>query len=350
MTLGVAVVVGFFFSAVGIFVGSAAFGSIVLVAVARRRWSQAIESVVVGLMVAVGLLATFVVCYRPGISPGLNDYWAAYYLPVGKGLGASWRYLIDHGRHMATFLGTSQLFVALLPIAAGVVTLFRLRRAVLAILMPVLLFEMMLLGALKQYPLFEFRTSHFFTTALAVTAAIGVAGLVTLATRMHLAVGVAVAVLVAVLFIANPLVRNSIRSHRIPAEDLRTPAAYVAAHRQDDDVIAVNMLGNWGFAYYGNWGTPAIKSVTSNLQGFITVFTDQRSILIATDRNNTAIEDVMARAVAAARKSGPTSRIWFVYEHVKASELRGYRSVAAAEGLTWQQVLPQSLALLTPTV
>lgn len=346
--LGVVVVVGLFFSAVGIFVAMAAFASIGLVALGRRRWSRAIESAVVGAAVGIVLLLTFVIFYRPGIPAGLNDYWAAHYLPVGKGFGASWHFLVTNGRHMASFLGMGPLILALLLVAAGVVTLFRLRRAAAAIVVPVLLVEMIVLGALKQYPLFDLRTSHSLTTALAVTAAIGVTGVVTLAARVHLALGVTVGVVAALLFVANPPVRNAIRSHHIPAEDLRTPTQYVMAHKSPNDIIVVAMLSSWGFAYYSDEGPPSILRTTTNLQGFIAVFPDQPNILVATDRTTAAVDEVMAQVAAAAQRVGPEARIWFVYQHVKPSELRDYRA-AAARGLDWQQVIPGSLALLTPT-
>ncbi len=136
--LGVVVVVGFFFSAVGVFVGVAAFGSVVLVAVVRRQWPRAIEAAVVGVAVGVILSVTFLIVYRPGIPAGLNNYWQAYYLPVGQGFGASWHFLIK--RRRAAWRPTSgwaRWSSSCCWWSPGVATLFRIGRAVAAVVVPV---------------------------------------------------------------------------------------------------------------------------------------------------------------------------------------------------------------------
>ena len=64
---------GFLFSAAGAFVGAAAFGRVMLVALVRRRVASVAESAVVG--VAAGtLLLIFVVLYEPELPAGLSDY------------------------------------------------------------------------------------------------------------------------------------------------------------------------------------------------------------------------------------------------------------------------------------
>lgn len=67
--------------------------------------------------------------------------------------------------------------------------------------MPTLLVEMLLLAALKQYPLFDLRTSHFLTTAFAVTAAVGVAGLCSLLARIHLSIAFLASAVITAVFI-----------------------------------------------------------------------------------------------------------------------------------------------------
>ncbi len=222
--LGALVVVGFLFSAVSAFVGAAVLGSFLLVALFRRDWARARQVAVVGSAAGLLLGLIFVIAYKPGLSPGLNAYWAAHYLPTGQGWAAAWKFLLAGGRSIASFMGSGPLIVSVLLVVAGVITLVRLQRVALAVSVPALLFEMIVLGAAKQYPLFDLRTSHFLTTALVVTAAIGVGGLAALAARVNPVLGIAVAVLALVLFVAGPAVRGTIRSHPIPSEDLRTPA------------------------------------------------------------------------------------------------------------------------------
>ncbi len=350
LDLAAVVMAAFLFSAVSVFVGAAVFAALVLAAAFSRAWRRAWQTALVGIGAGAGLIVTFLLLYLPGIPPGLNAYWAAYYVPVAQGWGASWRFLRAGGRSMAGYLGMGPFVVALLLVALGVVTLVRLRRVALAIAVPALLAEMVVLSAARQYPLFDLRTSHFLTTALAVTAAVGVAGLCVLLARLHLALSVAAAVLVVALFVGN--VSGGIRSKPINApattvEDLRTPADYLAAHLHPGDIVMMNVLSSWGFAYYWPTGTPAIEPVTSNLQRFVTVFPDQSNILVATDRTTGAVDEVVDRATAAAAKVGPNARIWFIHQHLIGSENTEFRVAIARQGLQTRSIITGSLDLLT---
>ena len=352
ITLGVVAVVGFLFSAVGVFLGAAAFGILLIVALVRRRWADLRSIAVVGAASGVLLGLVFLLLYRPGIPPGLNNYWAGFYLPISNGWGASWSYLTLHAELMAGYLGAGPLWIALVLVLAGVITLFRLRRPAVAGLVPALLAEMILLGAIKQYPLFDMRTSHFLTVVLAVTAAIGVGGICTLLSRVHLSAAAVAAVLAAVLFVTGSGVRAGIRSHPIPDEDPRSPTRYIAAHRGPDDIVVISMLSSWGFAYYwttapGGGGSPATEHVTANLQQFVTVFPDEPHILVATDRTPAAVDSVMTLAAAAAARIGPNARIWVMHVHVIPTERTAYDVAAFAHGYTAQSMLGGTLELLT---
>lgn len=353
--LATVVVVGFLFSAVGVFVGAATFAGLLLVELVGQRrgeqsdgggrWTRARDTALVGGVTGMLLVVIFLVLYRPGIVPGLHDYWADHYLPISQGWGPSWRFLQAGGTSMAGYLGTGSVLIALLLTVAGVVTLVRLRRVALAVVVPLLLVEMVGLGAARQYPLFDLRTSHFLTTALAVTAAVGVAGICALLARVHVGVAAAAAVIVVALF--GQQVRVGVRAQDIPEEDLRTPALYLSQHLGDKDIVVLNMLSSWGFAYYWPRGAPAVEPVTSNLQRFVAVFPDQPHLLVAGDRTPAAVAEVMAAARAAAAHVGPGARIWFVHQHTIDAELSAYRSAIVSDGLATQNVLPGALDLLT---
>ncbi len=338
--------VGFLFSAAAIFVGTAAFGALIVAQLISRQWRRLAESAVVGTVCGVVLVGTYLVVYRPGAPPELNEYWARYYLPLTRGLGATRDFLVKAQERMVGGLGVPLIVVVVL-LAMGVITLVLMRRIACALLVPILLVVMVVLAAARQYPLFDVRTSHFLATAIVVTAAIGVAGLAALAARAHVAVAVVIALVAVLLFATRAPVTGHIRTHSIPREDLGTPTGYIAAHVQPGDTIVVGMLSSWGFAYHWPTGTPEIAPVSSNLQRFVTVYPDQPHILVALDRTPAAADEVMARAIEKAQQPDASGRIWVIHAHTKPDELAQYGAAATAAGLTGTTIIPRVLALLT---
>lgn len=347
IALATVVAAGFLFSAAAAFVGAAAFAVVLVSFAMSRRWSRLTEAGIVGAVCGVVLVVVFLVLYRPGIPPGLNQYWAAYYLPISRGWSANWHFLGQRTTELAGHLGMGPLWLVALLVVAGLVTLHRLGRPASALFVPVLLLEMVVLGALKQYPLFDLRTSHFLAMILAVAAAVGVVGACS-AVRTPAVLPVLAAVAAVVLLVLNPAVRSAVRGANIPPEDVRTPAVFVAAHRAPGDLILVNMHSNWAFGYYWPIGTPAIEPVTSNLQQFITVFPDQPDIFVATDRTRAAVDEVVDRVAAVAAARGSGARIWFVHQHYSPAESRLYTAAVAARHLRATTVLAGSLDLITP--
>lgn len=348
--LAVLVVVGFLFSAVAAFVGAAAFAGLLLVAVARSQWRSALEIAVTGGAAGMLLGTVFLLLYRPGTPPGLHTYWSAYYVPVGQGWDASWHFLSVGFHTMAGYLGMGPLALVGLIFFAGVASTAALGRTAVALAVPLLVVEMVVLSAAGQYPLFDLRTSHFLTTALAVTAAVGVAQGCALLTRWHPAAPVVAAVVVGAVFLSN--VRADLRGQPInqpssTTEDLRSPTGYLAANLRPQDVVVVNTLSSWGFAYYWPHETPAIEPVTSNLQRFVAVFPDRPGILVATDRNQSAVDEVVGRAAALAAARGPQARIFYLHQHLVDSEKGFFAEAFAAHHL---QVTPvqEGLDLVTP--
>ena len=209
---------------------------------------------------------------------------------MAQGWSASWKFVGTGIEQWAAFVGMGPWPVLAVLFVAGLVTLGRLQRPASALFPAVLVIEMLVLGAARQYPLFDGRTSHFLSTVLAVTAAVGVAGICALVARFGRNVPVLAAVLAVAAMLVNPDVRSVIRHPNIPAEDVRTPALYIAAHLRPGDVVVVNMLSNWGFAYYWPGGTVDYRRVTTNLPQFLAEIPEQPNILMAADRTPTAID------------------------------------------------------------
>ena len=178
-----ACVVGFTISTVAPFVTAAAFGSLLVVALVRRNWRRLVEVAVAGAATAVVLGGIYVLAYQSHVQKNLTQFWKDFYPPISKGIGPTLHYLHFRGNEMASYLGMGPLIVALVLVAAGVVTIARSGRPSLAFATPILLLEMIVAGAAKKYPLFDQRTSYFLTVCFAVFAAVGVAGLCSLLVR-----------------------------------------------------------------------------------------------------------------------------------------------------------------------
>ena len=345
--LAVFIPVGFLFSTAAIIVGAAAWGSVFIAVLIRRDWRRLLRTTLAGAACMACLLVIYLVVYRPGAPPGLTEYWADYYVPVADGWGPSWDFLVGVQTRIVRWIGMGPALLVLGLLAAGIATLVRLRRVACALAVPVLVALMIVLSAARQYPLFDVRTAHFLTVALAVTAAIGAAGLCALAARLHAAVAVGLALLLFAGFAIAPPVREHLRAQTIPKEDLGTPTQYIADHLQPGDTVVVPMMSSWGFAYYWPHGEPTIAPVTSNLQQFIAVFPDQPFIMVATDGRPAGVDEVMTRALERATGPEGNGRIWFVHVHVKPAELAEYRAWAEAHGIGIEPAIPNVLELLT---
>jgi hypothetical protein len=347
LQLAACALTAFLFSTAAVFVGTAVVMCVVLTVMIRREWARLTPAVAVAGACVVSFLAIYLVVYRPGSPPGLTRFWAAYYVPVSDGVGPSAAFVARAARRVVDVLGLGPAFVVLALLAAGITTLVRLRRLACALLVPIVLLLMIGAAAARAYPLFDVRTSHFLSVLVVVTAAVGAAGLCAAIARRRAVLGVALAGLLVVAFVGNAPVRSNVRAHSIPAEDLRTSTAYVAAHTRPGDTVVVSSLSSWGFAFYWPTGAPAIEPVTSNLQRFVTVFPDQPNILVARDGTTAGVRDVMAQARARATGPDGNRRIWLIHGHVRPRELADYRTSASSDGLVSSTVVPDVLQLVT---
>jgi hypothetical protein len=344
-----ACVVGFTISTVAPFVTAAAFGSLLVVALARRNWRRLIEVAVAGVATAIVLGGIYILAYQSHVQKNLTQFWKDFYPPISKGIGPTLHYLHFRGNEMASYLGMGPLIVALILVAAGVFTIARSGRPSLAFATPILLLEMMVAGAAKKYPLFDQRTSYFMTVCFAVFAAVGVAGLCSLLVRSNvrrgMVAGVTVAAVAAAAFVVN--VRHDIRERSILVENIRASTNYVAAHRQPKDVVLVDATASYGFSYYWPVGHPTWRPSTSYATGFQTWFPEQPQIIVATNRDESGIASAIGRAMTQAEAT-PGARIWIVRTHVTVKQDRLWKSAIGRERAQLDAVMFCSLMVLTP--
>jgi hypothetical protein len=343
-TLCAACLFGFLISAADLFVSAAVLGALVVILLARRQWHRLFELLAFGAVAALLMGLAFEVLYKPNLDSVLSNYWRAYYLPLDDGVHGVLHYLGLRGPQMADYLGMGPEWLALLLIAAGVVTTVRMGRPAVGLALPLLLLEMIGLGAAKQYPLFDERTSHFLTVAFAAYAAIGVAGLCSLVSRRTVTLGLALAVATATGFVVN--INSYVRIHQIPFEDVRTPVAYVVAHRQPKDIIIVSTYGNYGFGYYWPLGTPSWHPNKQIAMGYQVSMPGQPEIIFAKDRTLPEVRKAMNAGLAAAAKS-PGARIWLVRQHVTSLESSFWKQVLAKSRLQIDPVYACTLLLLS---
>ena len=334
-----------------VLVGVAAFAAVLIVALARREWRRLAEAAIAGVAAAVilgGLYKAFVASAAGAL--GASTHWDGFYVPAGQGLHASLTWIVKMlGLLRADFgLGPSWLAVPL--VLAGLVTTFRLGRPATALAAAALLPELIAASALKVYPFGDLRTSTWLIVALVAFAAIGVGGIAALARNVlpgasaRLVPGLlAVAAVAGLCAAAAP----DVRSHSIPAEDVRDQATYVAAHARADDVILVNLNSNWGFAYYWPYGQPARRPSTAVKQGYEAYFPDQPRIVVARDRDPAAVRAALASALARVRP-GSCATIWLVRSHVIATEQAAWTAALKAARINPVPVGTAGLAELRP--
>jgi hypothetical protein len=342
--LSVAVWGGMLFSHTAAFVGIAAFGALCLVQLARRAWRRLAEAVIAGACTAVLMLGVYEAFDARAVLPRLTNshQFIPYYLPVTKGLHVGITFVTSHFDAMRAYFGLGPVWLAVPLFAAGLVTIFRLGRPVTALTVALLWPEMLALSALKKYPFLELRTSTFLFAITVVVAAIGLVGVGSLL-RPWLKAGAAAgltAVAVVALAVAGLAVvafaggaQPYLRSHLIPAEDVRDQALYVAAHAAPDDVIVVNMSSNWGFAYYWPVGHPSRRADAAVLQGYEAYFPDQPRIIVASNRDLAGVDAALSQALTQARQRS-CARIWLVRTHVIPAEQAAWTAALRQQGLS----------------
>lgn len=338
--LGAACVAAVLLSSTSAFVTAAMFGGLLLSAVLRRRRDR-IRNVVVAAVVTGGLLGAWLaLVVNPKLSNGLHDYWMWDYLhgsPVHV-LRSSWRRLDE----LAPLLAMPAIvFVVLLLV--GIYQLARLRAWAIALAVPLLWIEMMVVGRLRKYPFLELRTSQFLLVTSLAVVAIGAVALVRVAkARVHLVVALGLAAVLAVLFIAGSA--EYVRDIAIARENIKAQTEYVAEHRQPGDVILVSDLGNFGFAYYWPHGRVVLHRDKSGA-GFRARVAGVDAVY-ARDRTYRGIRAALEEAMRRWRGPDGGGRLFIVRTHLNVAEIAGWHRAFAELALSPVRAFEASEPLL----
>ena len=195
-------------------VSAAGLGGLWLVALAARRWSRlpalAATTVVLGLVDA----ALYQALANNGGTLALRRYWRLRYLSLDDGLGNAAHLVWQRLATELGSLGWGPWWLALALIGVGLATLWRAGLPALALAVPAVGAELVVLGFAGAYPFLERRTAIFYASLLTITAAAGLATLVRLGLGQRATAPLAVAGVVVVgLLLVPGWVQGGTRRH-----------------------------------------------------------------------------------------------------------------------------------------
>jgi hypothetical protein len=339
VVLGVSALVALPFSTTTVFVVPAVLVGLLGAACVDRDLRRVRDLVVGGALIGGALLAYFALMIAPNLNDKLRAYWNGLYLngSVGHTLLLAWRRFVE----TAQLLGAPK-FLLLALFGAGVVVLTRVRARSVAIAVPLLWVEMIVVGRAQRYPFLDVRTSHFLFVSSLVLVALGAVGVVGLLSRLwvarHPLIGTGLAVVAAITLAAvfYSGFHSYVRVLNIRPEDVRAETLAVAARRHPHDVVLVDAASDFGLAYY--WPhPPRLTFPTADTgQGFAARVAGVDAIYVPTR----AYADVwfqLRRAIDRLRASPPGSRLYIVRTHLNAEDDAAWQLAFDTLGVTPRQ-------------
>lgn len=320
-------------SAAAAFAGAAAFVALVARTACQRDRRRLAEAVVAGAVTAGTQGVVYATLFAGSAVPGLKAYWSPFYVPTDQGLGTAASFVCHLVELELPQLGLGPSWVAGPLVLLGLLALARRGRPAVAAAVVLLAAEMLVLGALELYPFLDTRTSHFLCVLAAVLAAAGLADVAVTLGRWA-PVGAALLALSTGVFLhaAQGHVRAYVDAS---GEDVRTPAAYVAAHRAPGDVVVVTTGSNWGFGFYWSQDRPLRQADPDVLQGYVVGYPRSARIVVAAASTPVAVATALYTAAA---ELGPGGRLWLVRTHMGGSEPAYWAELLAEQHLTERPV------------
>ena len=310
------------FLAVAVLVGLA--GPLAL----RRSWPRLRQLGIVGLGIVAFDALVFVLVDRPGDTPALRAYWAGSYVPLHSGVADALHFLHFQAGAELQAVGLGPSLVAAALIVLGLVVLVRSGFAALALVVPLVAIEQVAAATAHRYPLWNDRTSTWFTVLLAVVAMIGVSGLARIVRSgvrgpdrrwvavARIASGVVLAILVVTL--ATPTIRamRTAADSTTPLEDVHGQVQTIRAQERPGDVVVANVDAGFGLGVY--WpAQPRFPTHLARLDTFRIDYPPADRVVVAATISTAAEVAAVRHAVAQAR---PAGRVWVVFSHWHTAE------------------------------
>jgi hypothetical protein len=327
---GAAAAASFLLSNAAPFIGAAGFVALLAVAAVGRDMRKLLDLALVGTAALVATLVVFVTVAVRGDTPSLRAYWDGYYIPTDRGVAAAVHVVGLRAGAELDAVGVGRPLVALALVMLGVAVLLARRLPALALVVPLICVEQIAGAATRVYPLWDARTSTWFTALLGVLAAGGIAGVVGLvvhrgptgrrwssAPSRLLAAAACLGVVVAV---AIPFWHADVSAIQTttPAEDVAGQVRTILADRGPGDVVLANTDAGFGLGVY--WpAPPEFIPGTATMTTFHIAYPASNRIVVVPDISTAADIAAVRRAVVMAAAHG--GRIWVVLSHVHVSEL-----------------------------
>jgi hypothetical protein len=372
VALGVVLGLSTFLSNPTFFLAPGVFLCLGITQVFRRDFRRLRDVAGVGLASLLVCLLEFLTISRRGDTPSLRAYWDNFYIPTDRGVVAAARFVKARSIVELHAVGLGPSILVLFLLVVGLWSLARGGFPALALVIPTITIEQVALAGTHTYPLWDIRTSTWFTLILFVLAINGTIALARLllrsrptatrVTKLHVANTVdrwplmvfrwlAVAVLCGAVAVPYFHAVRFSAAWSNPDEDAEAQVQAILAGWHPGDVVVANVDAGFGLGVY--WPTrPLFLTDHEHLITFRIGFPAADRVVVAVTQ--TAPAEVAAVQTAVAMATAAHGRVWVMFSHWHASEkatmlasLRSNGTLTIPAGQTGEQVV-QLLTLRKP--
>ena len=330
VALGVVMALSTLISNVAVLLGAAVLVVLAVVLLARRDGQRLRALIAVGAATLGFDLLVFLTVVRPADTPSLRAYWAALYIPTDQGFATLVHFVDFRAGAELQGMGMGPSLVVFALVLAGLVTLVRVGLPAVALVVPVVTVGQVAAAGLHLYPLWDPRTSTWFTVILTVMAMVGVSGIVRLAIFVvrkapaHYQPVLAVAGTAAVATLLVALAVPMVKADRVavdtttPLEDVPAQIAAIRAGERPGDVVVANVDAGFGLGVY--WpAQPELVAADTLANNFRVTYPSADRVVVAV-ATSTAAEVGAVRTAVRMAAATPRGRVWVVLSHWHVAE------------------------------
>jgi hypothetical protein len=330
VALGAVMALSTLISNVAVLLGAAVLLVLAVALLARRERQRFRALIAVGAATLAFDLLVFLTVMRPTDTPSLRAYWTALYIPSDKGFATLVHFVYFRAGAELQGVGMGPSLIVFALVLAGLVTLIRVGLPAVALVVPVITLEQVAAAGLHLYPLWDPRTSTWFTVILTVVAMVGVSGIVRFAiflvrkapAHYQAILGVAGTAAVAALLLA--LAVSIVKADRVavdattPLEDVPAQIAAIGAGEHPGDVVVANVDAGFGLGVY--WpAQPELVAAASLSNNFRVTYPPVDRVVVAA-ATSAATEVEAVRTAVRMAATTPRGRVWVVLSHWHVSE------------------------------